>query len=227
MVARRVAFFDVDKTILDANSATLWLRREMRLGFVSRWVALRGFGWLALYALGMARIERVLVDAVMTLRDVAEKDIADRTATFFHEEIRALIRPQALAAIEKHRAAGDAVYLLTTSSTYLSALLAAELEVDGFVCNQLEVERGAFTGRVHEPICFGAGKVTRAEAVARNLGVALSDCFFYSDSYSDLPMLLAVGTPIVVTPDIRLRRVAKERGWPIEEWTMTNAARAR
>lgn len=214
----RVAFFDVDKTILDANSATLWLRREMRLGFVRRRVALRGLGWLALYAVGLARVEKVLIDACMTLRDVAEKDIADRTAKFFDEEIRALIRPQALAAIAAHRARGEAVYLLTTSSTYLSSLLAAELAVDGFVCNQLEVAAGVFTGRVHEPLCFGAGKVTRAEAIAKDIGVPLTDCTFYTDSYSDLPMLRAVGTPVVVTPDVRLRRYAKRRGWPIEDW---------
>lgn len=215
----RVAFFDVDKTILAANSASLWLRREVRLGHMSRWEALRGAFWLALYAFGLARMERILSDAIATLRDVGERAIVERTTAFFHEEVRSLIRPEAVAAIEAHRARGDAVYLLTTSSTYLSSLLAEELRLDGYLCNRLEVADGCFTGEVEPPLCYGDGKVLRATALAKELGVELADCAFYTDSYSDLPMLLAVGAPIAVTPDIRLRRYATRSGWRVEDWS--------
>ena len=37
----------------------------------------------------------------------------------------------------------------------------------------------------------------------------------YSDSHSDLPLLEAVGHPVVVNPDRGLRREAERRGWPI------------
>ena len=36
----------------------------------------------------------------------------------------------------------------------------------------------------------------------------------YSDSYSDVPFLEAVGHPVAVNPDRRLRRIARLRGWP-------------
>lgn len=217
---KRVVFFDVDKTLLEANSATLWLHRELRLGHITKWQAVRGAFWLTLYALGFARMESVVADAVMTLRDLLEAAIADRTTTFFHEEVRGLIRPRAIDAIEAHRARGDAVYLLTTSSTYLTSLVAEELRLDGYLCNRLEVEDGRFTGRLHRPVCFGEGKVAHAKRLAEELGVALEDCAFYTDSFSDLPMLLAVGQPVVVNPDMRLRRYAQKRGWPIEDWSV-------
>jgi HAD superfamily hydrolase (TIGR01490 family) len=220
----RVAFFDVDRTLLDANSASLWLRREVRLGHVSRWTAARGAFWLALYALGFARMERILHDGVSVLRHVLEAAVAERTEQFFHEEVRSVIRPRAIAAIGAHRERGDLVYLLTTSSTYLSALLAEELGIDGYLCNRLEVVDGRFTGRIHAPLCYGDGKVTRARALATELGVELDECVFYTDSYSDLPMLLAVGTPVVVNPDLRLSRLARRRGWTIEDWSMTTGA---
>ncbi len=183
-------------------------------------MAARGAFWLAVYALGFARMERILTDAVNVMRQVSEAAIVERTKQFFHEEIRSLIRPRALEAIEAHRAQGDLVYLLTTSSTYLSTLIAVELGLDGYLCNRLEVVDGRFTGRIHSPLCYGDGKVTHARRLADELGVALDECVFYTDSYSDLPMLLAVGTPVVVNPDLRLRRHAKKRGWPAEDWSM-------
>ena len=48
--------------------------------------------------------------------------------------------------------------------------------------------------------------------------MALEHCYFYSDSYTDLPMLEAVGYPRVVNPDLRLRRLARRRGWPVLDW---------
>ena len=46
-------------------------------------------------------------------------------------------------------------------------------------------------------------------------GLDLGQCWAYSDSASDLPMLEAVGHPVAVNPDARLERVAGQRGWPI------------
>jgi phosphoserine phosphatase len=67
-------------------------------------------------------------------------------------------------------------------------------------------------------LCFGKGKVEHARVVADKLGISLADCSFYTDSASDLPMLEAVGRPVVVDPDPRLRRIAARRGWPIQSW---------
>ncbi|HEY4223650.1 MAG TPA: haloacid dehalogenase-like hydrolase, partial [Myxococcota bacterium] len=69
-----------------------------------------------------------------------------------------------------------------------------------------------------EPVCYGAGKVAHATGCAQKLNIELAACSFYTDSASDLPMLEVVGHPVVVSPDQRLRRVAKRRGWVTEDW---------
>ena len=43
----------------------------------------------------------------------------------------------------------------------------------------------------------------------------LAQCFAYSDSYSDVPMLSVVGHPAAVNPDLKLRRLAQAYGWPV------------
>lgn len=213
-----IAFFDVDRTLVSANTASLWIRRELKLGHVTRAQALRGAFWLGIYALGFAPMDTVLVDAVATLRGKRESDIHDRTVAFWREEVRQLIRPGARVAVEIHRARGDRLYLLTSSSTYLSSELAGELGCDGYLCNRMEVADGLFTGGLARPVCYGAGKAALAATLAAELGVPLSACSYYGDSYSDLPILLAVGSPVVVNPDLRLRRAARRRAWPIEDW---------
>ena len=46
-------------------------------------------------------------------------------------------------------------------------------------------------------------------------GIDLAASYAYSDSYTDVPMLEAVGHPVVVNPDRVLARLARERDWEI------------
>ena len=85
-------------------------------------------------------------------------------------------------------------------------------------------ENGLLTGDLDGPLCYGDGKVIRAEQWAEEAGVDLDVSYFYSDSYSDIPMLERVGHPRVVNPDFRLRRIAKKKGWPILDWRYTENA---
>jgi phosphoserine phosphatase len=98
--------------------------------------------------------------------------------------------------------------------------LAEELSIPHVICSELEVCSGELTGEFDRPLCYGAGKRERAEAFARALGSDLEHAAFYTDSITDLPLLEAVGTPIVVNPDARLRRMALRRNWPIEDWLL-------
>ena len=49
-------------------------------------------------------------------------------------------------------------------------------------------------------------------------GFDLAACTAYSDSYSDVPFLEAVGHPVAANPDRKLRRIAQERGWPVVDF---------
>ncbi len=213
-----IAFFDVDKTLLGVNSASLWVKREIKAGNVSLWQGVRAGFWVALYELGLARMEDVLIEAVATLAGKTERDVIDRTLAFYREAVRQTILPAGRAAVQRHKDAGDLVFLLTASSNYLSAPLADELKIDGFLANRFAVDAGIFTGLAELPLCYGPGKVAHAQVIADKLRIDLKDCAFYTDSVSDLPMLEAVGRPVAVDPDPRLRRIARKRGWPIESW---------
>lgn len=213
-----IAFFDLDRTLISVNSGQLWVRRELRLGHVTRWQATRAAAWIAGYHLGYSRIERVLEDAIATLAGVAEDEIAARTTRFYQEEVAGTARAGARRVLEEHRGRGDRLVLLTSASTYLSGPVCAELGLDDALCNRFQVESGRFTGRPEGALCFGPGKLVHARAYAESRGESLADAAFYTDSYSDRAVMEAVGRPVAVHPDQRLRRLAAERGWPVVAW---------
>lgn len=213
-----VAFFDLDRTLISVNSASGWVRRELRLGNIGTLSALRAGGWIGLYQLGIANMDHVVRAAVQTIAGVDEAEIRQRTLEFWEEEVRDKIRPGAREAVERHRAAGELVVLLTSSSPYMSEAASAALGLDDWLCNRFVTVDGRFTGETHEPLCFGAGKIVHARAYAEARSTTLEECAFYTDSMSDAPLLELVGRPVVIAPDPRLAREARRKGWAIEDW---------
>jgi HAD superfamily hydrolase (TIGR01490 family) len=222
-----IAFFDLDKTILSVNSGSLWVRREVALGHLSKRTALKAMAWLARYHFGFASAEAMVAEAVSHLVGTPAAAIKDRTERFFVEEVRQTYRPGALEAIAQHRKEGTRLVMLTSSSNYLAELVAQELRFDAVLCNQLEVDaRGLHTGQVVGGVCFGPGKLPFAQAEADRARASMRESVFYTDSYSDLTVLEAVGGPVAVNPDPRLRRLALKRGWRTVDWGVPQAKAA-
>lgn len=214
-----LALFDLDRTLIARNSATAWIRRELRLGHLRTLDALRGFAWIARYQLGLADIEVAVRLAIEALAGTDAAAIRARSDDFFMEDVRHWTRRGALSAIAEHKARGDKLAILTSSSGYLAERVAESLGFDAYLANCLEVgPDGLHTGRTIGPICFGAGKLEHARSYAETIGATLEGAAFYTDSVSDLPVLEAVGTPVAVHPDPKLKRIARERGWRVEAW---------
>lgn len=214
-----IAFFDLDKTLIRRNSATLWVRFELAGGRMSGRQALQALSWLLRYSVGGVDMAEPIRRGAASLAGQREADIRERVGRFYETLVRPLFRPGARAAVRAHREAGERLVLLTSSSNYMSELVCNELGLDDYVCNRLEVgHAGAYTGRTIEPLCFGPGKVVLAVQYAERRGDSLADAAFYTDSHSDVPMLEAVGRPVAVHPDPRLRRLARRRRWPTVNW---------
>jgi HAD superfamily hydrolase (TIGR01490 family) len=149
-----------------------------------------------------------------------DRDVLDRrTRQWFLRDVVPRVRPRALEEIEEHRRKGHPLVLLTNSSCFEAAVAAETWAFDDWLANTFHVDdAGRLLGTYESPMCYGMGKVIRAERWAEEHGVDLEVSSFYSDSLSDLPMLERVGDPRVVCPDPRLRRIARKRGWPILDW---------
>ncbi len=213
-----IAFFDLDRTILSINSASVVFRRMRRDGLVPLSDAIVTRLNMALYAWGLQDAGNLIRTGAALSRGLRETDVVDWYEQLWTEEVQGTIRPGARTALEEHRAAGHRLILITSSTPFIARLAARELMLDEALAPGVRTIDGRLTGECEEPLCTGAGKIHHAGLAAERAGARLEDCVFYTDSYSDLPLLEAVGIRVVVDPDSRLRRVAVARHWPVVSW---------
>jgi HAD superfamily hydrolase (TIGR01490 family) len=110
---------------------------------------------------------------------------------------------------------GHDVILVSGALDVVCDHMAAYLGATGFIANRLEIKDRAATGKLVRPVVAGPNKALLVRDHARANGHNLDDCFAYSDSYSDVPMLSIVGYPVAVNPDRRLSLLAKAYHWPV------------
>lgn len=128
--------------------------------------------------------------------------------------------PAAIRRIREHRSAGHRTLLLTAAARpFLRPL---EPLFDVVIGAELQVgDDGRYTGFMSTPPLVGEARAAWLRRHAAGEGADLRHAYAYADSYSDLPLLRAVGNPVAVSPDSHLYRYARRRRWPIEEWAMS------
>jgi HAD superfamily hydrolase (TIGR01490 family) len=212
------AFFDMDRTVLTIDTATSWMRFLYRRGEVGRLALARAAWWSALYKVALLDLETLAGRLVADMEGDSEEEMLAKCEVWHREHVSGTVAIAARRAIERHRERGDEVVLLTSSTQYAAETVARSLGIEHVLCSRLEVDGGRFTGKL-SALCYGGHKVRLAEELAAARGLDLDHSWFYSDSYTDLPMLSRVGVAVAVNPDARLERHARRRGWPIEQWS--------
>jgi HAD superfamily hydrolase (TIGR01490 family) len=219
MTRRRLALFDMDRTLLSRETASMYVRYQREIGEASTRDLIRTLGWVAQYTVGTLDMQKVAARALRSLEGVPEIVVAARCDDWFRHSVERYVTDGGRLAVAAHLAAGDVCAIVTGASVYASRPLARLLDIPHVVSSVFEVdERSVFTGRPELPLCFGEGKLERAERFAREVGLPLETAVFYTDSHSDLPLLERVDEPVAVNPDPRLARIAGIRGWRTERW---------
>jgi HAD superfamily hydrolase (TIGR01490 family) len=221
------AFFDVDKTIIAENSASLYAGYRYQRGEISGSELLRGLAAFLRYKIGLLDIDAWGRRAMREFKDRSEEEMAADGREFFAERVRPLIYPAAVEAIREHQASGHLVAIVSGGVRYVLEPLAKYLGIDHIVCTRLEVRDERLTGQTIEPLCFREGKIYWLEKCIEDNDVSLAKSWFYSDSVTDVPLLELVGHPVIVNPDPVLYRTAIRRRWPIRLFSAPEPATAR
>lgn len=212
------SYFDVDGTLVRTNllHPTLYYLVNQRTPYRS----MIKLAKMALRApeLALAELQdrRIFNEALFQAFEGMSRDrlllLADDA---FDTVMKRSLYPAARDLVSKCKAEGHEVVLVSGALDFLMERLAKHLGADHVIANKLEIKDGFATGRLLRPVVAGPEKARLIREHAALYHHDLNDCFGYSDSYSDVPMLSVVGHPAAVNPDTKLERLARTYGWPV------------
>ncbi len=228
-MAPTAAFFDLDKTII-AKSSTLAFSKPFQAGgLISRRAVVRSAYAQFVYLVGGADHDqmekmRQFMSSLVAGWDVAT--VREIVAETLHHVLDPIVYDEAVSLITEHQLAGRDVVIVSASGTEVVEPIGRLLGADHVVASLLEEVDGKYTGEISHYV-YAEEKAVAIRRLAEEHGYDLAECYGYSDSVTDVPMLAAVGHPHCVNPDRELRKIAGERGWPVLVFTKPVALRTR
>jgi HAD superfamily hydrolase (TIGR01490 family) len=215
---RQAAFFDLDKTVIARASMVAFGRPLYRGGLINRRTVLRAlYGQLVYLHLGASeeRLERIRESVLKLTRGWSQTRIKEIVAEALEQIVEPIIYAEAADLIEEHKEAGRLVVIVSASPEEIVLPLGRYLGADQVIASRARLdEQGRYTGSM-EFYAYGEFKAEAMRSLASREGIDLSESYAYTDSYTDLPMLEAVGHPVAVNPDRVLARYAREHEYEI------------
>ncbi len=213
-----IAFFDLDNTIINDSSGKLMGLHALKHGLLQKHKAFEGLLLAIAYKSGLMEGEKIISRLVKWLKDQPEQRVIDFAVQLFQDVIKHTIRKDAVKEIDFHKKQNAQIVILSASMSFLCRPFLQFLGIDDLICTELKTENQKYTGLPKNRFCYGTEKLIRSKQYCSEHKYSLKNAYFYTDSVSDLPMLEAVGNPVIITPDKLLEQTAKERGWPLFNW---------
>jgi HAD superfamily hydrolase (TIGR01490 family) len=212
------SYFDVDGTLIRTN-----LLHPTAFYLLNQGVPRKSLGSLARAVLSAPRLalsewrdRRAFNEALYALyAGMSEDRLLSLADELYEKVIEPAIYPGARDLVSQCRAQGHRIVFVSGSLDFVMRRLSEDLGADDVIANRLELRDGLATGQLLPPVVAGPAKAKIIRDHARAHGLPLDDCFAYSDSLSDVPMLSVVGHPAVVHPDAALARLARANQWPV------------
>jgi len=226
---KRVAFFDVDNTILRGSSLYFLGRGMYRRGYFTKHD-------IANFMLANLRFRLRGEDAVELnkFQDAAQHFIAghkvddlENLATEVYDRyVSPALWQGTIDIANQHIANGDEVWLVTATPSEMAEFIAHRLGFTGALGTRAEIVDGVYTGRLIGSVLHGREKAKAVRELAAEQSFNLSESFAYSDSHHDIPLLEAVGNPRAINPDTLLQLRALRDHWPIHDYRRARALKA-
>lgn len=214
---RAAAFFDLDRTLIRRSSALALAGSFRERGVIGRGQLAKAAAWQLLFAArgaGAETVRKAAEEGLMILHGLPVAELRELVAGAMEPVLKPLVYREPLDLVAHHQERGEPVYIVSATLQEIVEEVAAELGFDGALGSTCEIVDGVYTGRSLRP-AHGEGKAAAIRELAAAEGLDLARSTAYSDSHTDIAFLEAVGNPVAVNPDRRLREHALDRGWPI------------
>jgi len=222
LTSKRAAFFDVDNTLVRGSTLYFLGRGMYQRGFftkadISRFVVAN----IRFRMTGTEKkevIEKYQKAATDFIGGHAVDDIKKVAEEIYDEFVSPKLWQGTFEIAKSHLDKGEEVWLVTAAPQDMADIIAQRLGLTGALGSKACIENGVYTGELDGKLLHGTEKALAIEKLAAQENFDLEDCFSYSDSHNDIPLLQAVGHPCAINPDAILRIRALAEGWPIHDF---------
>lgn len=209
----RLAFFDIDGTLLQCRSELLFWRylfarrhQGPKQLLLFAWFALR---YWPVYGRDTLRKDKAY------LAGIGSEELAELARDFVATRLLSHLYPPVRERLQRHLQEGDTVVLLSGTLQPIARALADQLQVS-YVCATVCGERdGRYTAAPPQLHPYGATKRELADKLAKRFGLTPADTVAYGNARNDIDVLESAGLAIAVRPDRELGFAASRRGWEI------------
>ena len=213
-----LAIFDLDNTLLAGDSDHRWGEFLCDVGLANAEAFRRqNDAFYADYQAGSLDMTAYLDFVLAPLAGLTRVEVRALQRQFVAECVEPMLLDKAFDLLNEHRVKGDTLLMMTATHAVVAEPVAARLGFEHWLGSGGGIHDDRYTGKAEGSPCFQDGKVDHlADWRSRHPDIAdPDDCWVYSDSHNDLPLLSAVGHPVAVDPDDTLRAHAEANDWPI------------
>jgi HAD superfamily hydrolase (TIGR01490 family) len=209
-----LALFDLDFTILDGDSESMWSQFMLEQHIVGQDFVDRIAAFYRDYDEGHMDFNEYMAFFLgpLTLLTPGERE---GLRVEYLERIRQVVRPGMQALVQEHRDKGHIPLLISATNHFIAEPIAGLLGFNDLICTNIKREGDLYTTSIDGIPAFREGKVRRVEQWLVKTRFTLEGSWGYSDSFNDLPLLEMVTHPVAVNPDPRLEQIARQSGWKI------------
>lgn len=211
--------FDMDHTLIGCDCDVTWKEFAVKHGLAEADALDRAAAFFADYQAGHLDLDAFNAFQLREFAHHTRAEIADLSRAHFEEFVRPRLRSRALEFVRAlPREARKAV--VSSTNAELVRPVAAAFGIAEIAGTELEFgPDGRATGRIAGIYAAGEGKVRIVRRLEGETGIGRGSVAYFGDSVNDIPVLEAVGHPFAVSPSEALRRRARERKWPILDWS--------
>jgi HAD superfamily hydrolase (TIGR01490 family) len=226
---KKYALFDFDGTLCRGDSIVPFCRYARKQKYATRRQLLAGVSAAIRFKLGRMTIEEAKAAALAWMKGRSLLEMEDLARRFCNDVLVPNFFPCGIAALQKEKAEGAAVLLITASPSFYLEPMKEILGVTDVIGTRLDVDpSGLYTGLVGDN-CRGLQKPLRLAEYLASKGERLDydTSAAYGNSSGDIPMLQVCSRKVAVNPGKKMRKLlAQTENVTVVRWGVKPAPKA-
>lgn len=219
--------FDLDNTLINGDSSTLWSRFLVREGYVSDPEYLLHEEHLMLdYARGKMDLHEYVALTMSPLIGMRSADVEQLVARCVHTDIVPRIYPQARTLIQTLRAQNQPMLIISASVSLLVNAIAPVLGIDHAIGVNVKKGNHGYTGIIDGTPSYQQGKIICLDNWLQAHPECTGPLTFYTDSINDLPLCQRADAVYLVNPCQQLAQQGAQHNWPALNWQLPSSVMA-